>query len=159
MSRLDDLRKLDDALSRINRVSAGRVASRARSERAGVLLSRPSISILGTLHESGPVRQSSLARLTGLEAALVSREIKDLCDSGHVIRRADPTDRRAGLVELTPTGIEAWTRYRRAADAISAETFADWSSEDLRTLRVLLERAAGDVAGRTPQVERQRRAS
>ena len=123
------------------------------------MLSRPAISILGALHASGPVRLSSLARLTGLEAPLISREIKELGDGGYVFRSSDPTDGRAGIVELTPKGTDTWNRYRHAADDINAETFGDWSSEDLRTLRVLLERVARDVANGPARLERQSRAS
>ena len=46
------------------------------------------------------MRLSLLARLTDLEAPLISREIRDLVESGHVRRSADPTDGRAGIVEL-----------------------------------------------------------
>ena len=159
VSRVDDLLKLDQALLRINRISTGRVASRTRSERSGVMLSRPAISMLGTLQSSGPVRLSSLARLTGLEAPLISREIKELSDEGYVVRASDPTDGRAGIVELSSKGHDAWKRYRHAADDINAETFADWSAEDLRTLRVLLERAARDVVNGSAHVERADRAS
>jgi DNA-binding MarR family transcriptional regulator len=159
VSRVDDLRKLDQALSRINRISTGRVAARHRSERAGILLSRPAISILGALQSSGPVRLSSLARLTGLEAPLISREIKELGDGGYVFRTSDPTDGRAGIVELSPKGSDAWNRYRHAADDINAETFSEWSSEDLRTLRVLLERVARDVSKGSSTFQRASRAS
>ncbi len=159
VSRVDDLRKLDQALTRINRISTGRVAARTRSDRSGVMLSRPAISILGALHSSGPVRLSSLARLTGLEAPLISREVKELSDGGYVQRSSDPTDGRAGIVELSPRGIETWSRYRRAADDINAETFSQWSSEDLRALRVFLERVARDIAAGPQHLERQSRAS
>jgi DNA-binding MarR family transcriptional regulator len=123
------------------------------------MLSRPAISILGTLQSSGPVRLSSLARLTGLEAPLISREIKELSDEGYVVRASDPTDGRAGIVELSSKGYDAWKRFRHAADGINAETFADWSAEDLRMLRVLLERAARDVVNGSAHVERADRAS
>ncbi len=95
---------MEQALTRIARISSGRVAARHRSERSGVLLSRPAISILSTLRGSGPVRLSLLARLTDLEAPLISREIRDLVDEGYVRRSADPTDGRAGIVELTAEG-------------------------------------------------------
>ncbi len=123
------------------------------------MLSRPALSILGALHASGPVRLSSLARLTGLEAPLISREIKELGDGGYVFRSSDPTDGRAGIVELSPKGADAWNRYRRAADDINAETFSEWSAEDLRTLRVLLERVARDISKSPSLLEQQSRAS
>ena len=159
VSRVEELRKMDQALARINRISTGRTAARTRSERSGVMLSGPAISILGALQSSGPVRLSSLARLTGLEAPLISREIKELGDAGYVFRTPDPTDGRAGIVELTTKGIDAWKRYRLAADSINAETFTEWSTEDLHTLRTLLERAAHDVAKSPSRAERATRVS
>lgn len=137
---------MEQALTRIARISSGRVAARHRSERSGVLLSRPAISILSTLRGSGPVRLSLLARLTDLEAPLISREIRDLVDEGYVRRSADPTDGRAGIVELTPKGRRAHQAYREATDEIIAETFSGWSAADLRDLRVHLERVAADFA-------------
>jgi DNA-binding MarR family transcriptional regulator len=159
VSRLDDLRRVELALSRIARVSNGRVAARYRAERSGVVLSRPAITILATLRSSGPVRLSLLARLTDLEAPLISREIRDLVESGHVRRSADPTDGRAGIVELTAKGRRAYQAYRDATDAIVAETFRDWSGTDLHELRLLLDRVAEDFARRPGRAERRDRAS
>jgi DNA-binding MarR family transcriptional regulator len=82
-----------------------------------------------------------------------------LSDAGYVFRSSDPTDGRAGIVELTAKGTDAWKRYRAAADAISAEAFAEWSTDDLHTLRVLLERMARDVLNVPRREARQSRAS
>lgn len=149
MSRLDDLRRVEEAISRISRISLGREAARNRSERAGISLSRPAINIIATLRRSGPVRLSSLARLADLEAPLISREIRELVEAGYVRRTADPTDGRAGIVQLTPKGERAYACYREAIDDIIAETFSDWTAADLRALRTALERVAADFA-RTP---------
>jgi DNA-binding MarR family transcriptional regulator len=159
VSRLEDLRRVESALGRIARVSNGRVAARYRAERSGVMLSRPAITILATLRGSGPVRLSLLARLTDLEAPLISREIRDLVESGHVRRSADPTDGRAGIVELTAKGRRAFQAYRDATDAIIAETFSDWSAADLHELRVLLDRVSEDFARRPGTAVRRDRAS
>ena len=148
VSRLDDLRHVEQALVKISRVSNGRDAARYRSQRSGVMLSRPSIAILATLRQSGPVRLSLLARLTDLEAPLISREIRDLVQSGHVRRSADPTDGRAGIVELTPLGRRASLAYRSATDEIISETFASWSAADLHDLRLKLERVVEDFTRR-----------
>lgn len=159
MSRLEDLRRVEEAITRIGRISTGREAARIRAERAGLTLSRPAISILSSLRKAGPVRLSSLARLTDLEAPLISREIRELVAAGYVDRDPDPTDGRAGIVALTAEGDAAYQAYRTATDAIVAETFAEWSAGDLRTLRALLERVATDFArppvsrnGRTARV-------
>jgi DNA-binding MarR family transcriptional regulator len=155
MARDDDLRRVEAALTRISRVSTGRGAARLRSERSGVFLSRPAIAILASLRTSGPVRLTELARLTDLEVPLISREVRELTAGGHVRRTPDPTDGRAGIVELTARGRRASEAYRAATDEIAAETFAGWSTADLRTLAAMLERVVQDAVrvprDRTPR--------
>jgi len=159
VSRLDDLRRVDSALTRISRISNGRVAARHRSERSGVMLSRPAITILSTLRSSGPVRLSLLARLTDLEAPLISREIRELVEGGYVRRNADPTDGRAGIVDMTPKGRRAYQAYRDATDEIIAETLSSWSAADLHALSQLLDRVSEDFARGPERPVRGRRAS
>ena len=146
MARRDDLRRVDHALTRIARVAMGRDAARARAERSGVHLSQPAIAILAALRTAGAVRLSELARLTGLEPPLISREAGELVASRHIRRRADPTDGRAGIVALTSKGRQASEGYRKAADEILAASFASWSVADLHDLAGLLERVARDFA-------------
>jgi len=159
VSRLEDLRRVELTLTRISRISNGRVAARHRSERSGVMLSRPAITILSTLRSSGPVRLSLLARLTDLEAPLISREIRELVEDGYVRRSADPTDGRAGIVDLTAKGRRAHQTYREATDSIIAETFASWSAADLHDLRQLLDRVVEDFARGPERAERSTQAS
>jgi DNA-binding MarR family transcriptional regulator len=153
VARRDDLRRVEQALTRISRISLGREASRIRAERSGVHLSRPSISILSTLRLSGPVRLRELSRRTDLEAPLISREIRELMDAGLVRRTSDPTDGRAGIVELTTKGRQASEAYRAATDDIIADTFSRWTAAELRALAGQLERVAGDFS-RPPRPSR-----
>ena len=144
MARADDLRRIEQAIIRITRVGYGREAARIRADRSGIHLSRPAIAILSSLHATGPVRLSVLARRTDLEAPLISREVRDLTKEGYVRRSADPTDGRAGIVELTAKGRRTIEAYRAATDDIVAEAFSEWSAVDLRQLAGLLERVAKD---------------
>jgi DNA-binding MarR family transcriptional regulator len=144
MARMDDLRRIEQAIVRITRVGYGREAARIRAERSGVQLSRPAIAILSSLQASGPVRLSTLARRTDLEAPLISREVRDLTVAGYVRRSADPSDGRASIVELTAKGRRTIEAYRAATDDIVAEAFSQWSAADLRLLAGLLERVAAD---------------
>jgi len=144
MARTDDLRRIEQAVARITRVGYGREAARIRAERSGVQLSRPAIAILSSLQASGPVRLSTLARRTDLEAPLISREVRDLAVAGYVRRSADPTDGRAGIVDLTTKGRRTIETYRAATDEIVAEAFSEWTAADLRLLAGLLERVAAD---------------
>ena len=149
MTRRDNLRRVDQALARIARMATGREGARLRSERSGVYLSQPAVTILAALRGSGAVRLSELSRLTGLEAPLVSREVGELAASGHVRRKADPSDGRAGIVALTPKGRRASEAYRSAADEIIAEVLSSWSAADLHDLATHLERVVRDFAGPT----------
>ena len=148
MARRDDLRRIEQSLSRLARISSGREAARARAERSGVDLSRPALSIIVSLHASGPVRLTQLARLTGLEPPLVSREVRDLVAGGHVRRTSDPTDRRAGIVELTGKGRRAAERYASAIDELIADSFVEWSPVELAVLADNLERLVSDLSRR-----------
>ncbi|HET7652411.1 MAG TPA: MarR family winged helix-turn-helix transcriptional regulator [Acidimicrobiales bacterium] len=151
MPRRDDLRRVEQALTRISRISMGREAARIRAARSGVHLSRPSIAILSTLRLSGPVRMNELSALTDLEPPLISREVRDLLAAGMVRRRSDPTDGRAGIVELTTKGRRASEAYRAATDEIIAESFSKWSAAELRQLAEQLERVVADFS-RPPAV-------
>jgi DNA-binding MarR family transcriptional regulator len=149
--RRDDLRRVEQALTRISRISMGREAARIRAARSGVHLSRPSIAILSTLRLSGPVRMNELSARTDLEPPLISREVRDLLAAGMVRRRSDPTDGRAGIVELTTKGRRASEAYRAATDEIIAESFSKWSAAELRQLAEQLERVVADFS-RPPAV-------
>ena len=149
MSRRDDLRRVEQALIRISRIGNGREAARIRSERTGIFLSRPSVSVLMALQAAGPVRLTDLSHRTDLEAPLISREVRDLGEAGLVKRAADKTDGRASIVALTAKGRRTIERYLAGADEIVEETFHSWSAADLRTLADLLDRVATDFR-RTP---------
>ena len=144
MTRRDDLRRVDQAIARVARIATGREGARLRSERSGVSLSQPAVSILAALRSAGDVRSSEIGRLTGLEAPLISREVGELVESGHVRRKADPTDGRAGIVGLTPKGRRASEAYRAAADERRAEMLSSWSAADLHDLAKYLERVVRD---------------
>jgi len=146
MTRRDDLRRVDQAIARVARMATGRAGARLRSERSGIYLSQPALTILAALRSAGDVRSSEVGRLTGLEAPLISREVAELVESGHVRREADPTDGRAGIVGLTAKGRRASEAYRAAADEIMAEMLSSWSAGDLHELATYLERVVRDFS-------------
>jgi DNA-binding MarR family transcriptional regulator len=146
MAKQDELRRIEHAILRISRIGTGRAAARIRSQRSGVDLSRPAISMLAALNAFGPMRLTDLAERTDLELALVSREVRRLVADGYVGRSADPGDGRASIVSLAAKGRKTYTAYRRATDEIIAESFSRWSARDLTTLAGLLERVAADFA-------------
>ena len=50
----------------------------------------------------GEPRQNALAEAVGIEGASLVRLLDQLCAAGLVIRKEDPTDRRAKILSLTP---------------------------------------------------------
>lgn len=149
MSRRDDLRRIEDAIVRIQRISLGREAARRRAERAGVTVGRPAVAILGALRRHGPQRLSELSRHTGLEAPLVSREVRGLVADGYATRSSDPADGRATIIALTDLGESTHRAYRKATDEIIASTFTSWETAELDRLACSLERVARDFASFT----------
>ena len=154
MTRRDDLRRVDLALARLARMATGREGARLRAERSGVSLSQPALAILAASRSAGAVRLSELSRLTGLEAALISREVRDLVSTGYVQRRADPSDGRAAIVVLTPKGRRASEACRAAADELMAEMLSSWSAVDLHALAGHLERVVRDFSRPPSRISR-----
>jgi DNA-binding MarR family transcriptional regulator len=67
-------------------------------------LSRTAASILKNLCEQGPQRVTSLAALEQVAQPTMSMILKRLEARSLIERRADPVDRRATLVAITPLG-------------------------------------------------------
>jgi DNA-binding MarR family transcriptional regulator len=66
----------------------------------------PETTILVHLLHDGPRTPTALARRVGVTPASVTAQLDRLELAGHVIRRANPRDRRSVLVALTPAGRE-----------------------------------------------------
>ncbi len=88
---------------------------------------------------------SAIARRLGLARQSVQRVVTGLAGSGHVTLEADPTDRRAPRVSLTPTGDRCLTQLFAASERDREDLLAraGVSYEALRqactTLRALLD--------------------
>jgi MarR family transcriptional regulator, organic hydroperoxide resistance regulator len=76
---------------------------------------------------AGPRTNRELAELAGISAPTATRIVDGLLDRGFVSRVEDPTDRRAVVISLTPSGRAALAkkereyaaRRRRVADALA----------------------------------------
>lgn len=85
----------------------------------------------------GAPRQNTLAEAVGIEGPSLVRLLDQLCGLGLVLRREDPTDRRAKVLRLTPAGTAVVARMEADLAALRAEIFADVSTADLEaSLRV-----------------------
>jgi DNA-binding MarR family transcriptional regulator len=121
---------LSDVVVLLRRASPGDPADRAA---AGPL------AHLGRL---GPVRATALAENVCLDPSTVSRHLRDLETSGRVLRRPDPADRRAALLEVSPTGRDLVDATLASRVAVLDDAVSAWPRDDIATLTMLLRRLA-----------------
>jgi DNA-binding MarR family transcriptional regulator len=108
---------------------------------AGVRLDRAGSYLLFKLHTKGTsMRVTELAEQLGVDAPTVTRKIQQLERDGLVGRHADPDDRRATQLELTPAGKRTIERVNKARRAWLESLVADWETKDLDSFAELLGR-------------------
>jgi len=130
------------------------VAGRARQHErlmaaAGLDLDRAAVTILRNIAARDPVRPGVLAVRLSVEASHVTRQLRQLERIGHVVRIADPDDRRAQLVQLTDTGLAAVERIREASRRGVELALADWTPDDLERFATLFRRLVHDFVAHT----------
>jgi DNA-binding MarR family transcriptional regulator len=102
---------------------------------------------LGVLLRHGPVRLGTLSEHLRI-APRSATEVADALEMrGLVERRADPTDRRATLIALTPRGEEVTTAIRTARGAEAEEFFAGLDSDDRAALARILDALLDQPSG------------
>lgn len=143
MAMLPRISRLSTSLSR------GRLMEHAL-EASGLNLDRPAMGVLISLRMSGePLRIGEIARRMEVAGPHVTRLVHELERRELARRIADPDDKRARQVELTPAGTEAVNGYLRHIFGWFAEALVDWSPDDLRTLGTLLNRLLDDLTAHT----------
>jgi DNA-binding MarR family transcriptional regulator len=105
-------------------------------EKAGVSPARA--RLIGTLHCSGSQTMAALAEALEVTPRNITGLVDGLEAEGLLARRADPTDRRATVIELTATGRRWADRHLGPLTKAVAAAFGDLSSRDRRELARLL---------------------
>ena len=110
--------------------------------RGGLTLERSAYPLLNQILALRGGRLSDVA--AGLKVAVptVSRQVRQLEELGLVVRRQDPIDGRAILLEVTPGGLDALQRMRVEWRKTVAEILESWPQKDREILGELLERFA-----------------
>jgi len=135
---------IEQALTRVTYL-AGRARQHERlMAMAGLTLDRAAVAILRHIAESEPMRPGVLAVRLSVEASHVTRQLRQLEQGGHVVRIADPDDRRAQRVRITDLGLATVDRIREANRRGLQMALADWSGEDLEQLAALFHRLVHD---------------
>jgi DNA-binding MarR family transcriptional regulator len=93
------------------------------------------LAVLIVAEDAGPYQQLQLAERLGVDRTTMVDLVDRLEASGWVQRRADPDDRRARLVDLTPRGRKALAAGIAASDEVEQRFLAALSDTDQRTLR------------------------
>jgi len=113
--------------------------------KTGESLDQPSHQTLRHLLAWGSMRPSSLAEVLNTGASHVSKIVRRLEDDGLVQRTVDPTDRRATLVGLTPSGQSAALSVYALGDRMISEVLEGWSAPDVRKYTALTQRFVADA--------------
>jgi DNA-binding MarR family transcriptional regulator len=110
----------EDVSVRLRMVIA-RLFRRLERTRAGAALTSVEATVLATAVRRGPIGLSDLARAEGINPTMLSRVVRHLEESGLIVRRSDPDDRRAALVAATTAGKRLHQQIRaERSDALSA---------------------------------------
>ena len=131
-------------------LTAGMERARRQRKAAGTL------SLLQLVAGSGAIRPSEIADRQGVHPSLVTRQVRELEDAGHVQVAADPADGRSCLVTLTSAGADELERLTQVGLDRFALFVADWQPGDVRTLTTLLDKLRNSMAAVAAQEQEQR---
>src|SRR4029077_12179117 len=116
--------------------------ARAEADRAlaGMGLTAKGYAALATLVSDGPMSQKKLSQRIRMDPATMVDVIDALEQSGHLVRRRNPADRRENALLTTAKGRSLFARADKALDIAERDTVRDLAADDIRTLRDLLGR-------------------
>ena len=109
-------------------------------------LTRAQCRALAYLSHYGDVNQARLADLLEVAPISAGRLLDRMEEGGWIERLADPLDRRARQVRLTPKAEQALNQARRVGDEIAAEALNGLSAQEAKQLISLLQRVRGNLS-------------
>ncbi|HST43822.1 MAG TPA: MarR family transcriptional regulator [Luteimonas sp.] len=113
--------------------------------RAGHDLSFSQYIVLKKLAE-GAARATDLARAAELDPGAMSRLLDRLTERGLIARIADPDDRRALQVALTPEGAASWGDIDQCGRRVRERALSGLSSHEQQQLTRLLEQVRNNLS-------------
>jgi DNA-binding MarR family transcriptional regulator len=131
-------------------LSAGIQRARRERKAAGTL------SLLQLIAGRPAIRPSELADLQGVHPSLVTRQVRELEDAGHVRVAADPADGRSCLVTMTPAGAGELQRLTQIGLDRFGLFVADWRPAEVRMLTALLDKLRCSMADVAAHEQEQR---
>ncbi|MGB6183290.1 MAG: MarR family winged helix-turn-helix transcriptional regulator [Rhodococcus sp. (in: high G+C Gram-positive bacteria)] len=88
------------------------------------------VSVLSTLATHGECRQTELAGAVCTSQSVLSRQLAELVDAGHVVRTPDPDDGRATRVRVSDAGLECLHRIKSHRVERLSRMLGDWSETE-----------------------------
>lgn len=143
---------LDDMEREITRfLRRARTASQAMAAEVHPDLDAAGYSVLGCVLELTDcmpegVRAADVGTALGLHKSTTSRNVSELERLGLLERVPDPSDARARLLQLTPSGRASVTRSRDGRRARVAVRLSRWPQQDVRDLARLLRQLNDDLS-------------
>jgi MarR family transcriptional regulator, temperature-dependent positive regulator of motility len=122
-------------LTRLSRV----VYRRATEDVIGLRLKQ--LVALDYLREQGGSSQQQLGQSLMLDPNNCVILLNDLEDSGYVVRRRDPSDRRRHIVEMTSSGARALEHAEHKLETVEGEVLGNLTAAERSKLHDLLARA------------------
>ena len=108
------------------------------AEVAALSLTGSEISVLANLADGRGRTMSELAAATGNRPTTLTSVLDRLERRGHITRGARPGDRRAVLIELTPSGRQAATTILQAVTRLERRALAALPAGTVSVLRTAL---------------------
>jgi DNA-binding MarR family transcriptional regulator len=136
----------EDAALRALAVAVHAVGHRIRQTQHNDPVDKASLLVLWRVSEHGSPRPSEVAGEIGLDLSTISRHIRALEQGGYLVKAADPDDRRACRVTITPLGTELVQQAWERRIATIAAAVREWPEQDRDTLTRLLTRLTDDLA-------------
>jgi DNA-binding MarR family transcriptional regulator len=109
----------------------------------GLDLTPTQFAALAKIGERGEVSQNLLGRQTAMDPATIQGVIQRLMARNLIERRADPSDRRATLLRLTPMGLALAENAIAKVEEVSQTTLAPLEAHERAALALLLQKLSG----------------
>jgi len=108
--------------------------NRLATQRINIKLPFAQARLLSAIEDQGTARISDLAELDHCSQPTMTTQVRKLEDAGLVSRAPDPSDARAVLITITPTGVAMLTQIRAARNAVIDPYLDRLGESDRQTL-------------------------
>ncbi len=101
-------------------------------------MSRAQWAVMARLEHAEGLKQSELAEMLDIQPITLTRLVDRLCDSGLIERRADPDDRRAKRLFLTPAAKPVMERLNALGEELMGAAVAGLTAADVELMKTKL---------------------